>query len=151
MQPAGLLCPWDFPGKNTGAGCNFHLQEIFLTQGSNPRVSCIGKRVVYHWATREAQLISLFLRYLDSLSSGLFFLFFPSTCPQLGQALGPVILKQGCHCTCPWLDPRSPGGLLCAYLCIAYFTGLRWCRTAAAVLGRGKTTWVSWCLRAHLL
>ena len=25
---------WDFPGKNTGMGCHFLLQGIFLTQGS---------------------------------------------------------------------------------------------------------------------
>ena len=31
-----LLCPWDSPGKNTGVGCHFFLQVIFLTQGSNP-------------------------------------------------------------------------------------------------------------------
>ena len=30
-----LLCPWNSPGKNTGAGCRFQLQEIFLTWGSN--------------------------------------------------------------------------------------------------------------------
>ena len=30
-----LLCPWDFPGKNTGVGCYFLHQGIFLTQGSN--------------------------------------------------------------------------------------------------------------------
>ena len=30
-----LLCPWDSPGKNTGVGCHFLLQGIFLTQGSN--------------------------------------------------------------------------------------------------------------------
>ena len=35
LQPARLLCPWDFPGKNTGVGCHFLLQGIFLTQGSN--------------------------------------------------------------------------------------------------------------------
>ena len=23
LQPARLLCPWDFPGKNTGVGCHF--------------------------------------------------------------------------------------------------------------------------------
>ena len=23
-----LLCPWDFPGKNTGVGCHFLLQEM---------------------------------------------------------------------------------------------------------------------------
>ena len=33
--PARLLCPWDFPGKNTGVGCHFLLQGIFPTQGSN--------------------------------------------------------------------------------------------------------------------
>ena len=31
-----LFRPWDFPGKNTGVGCHFLLQGIFLTQGLNP-------------------------------------------------------------------------------------------------------------------
>ena len=35
LYPARLLRPWDFPGKNTGVGCHFLLQRIFLTQGSN--------------------------------------------------------------------------------------------------------------------
>ena len=35
LQPVRLLCPWHFPGKNTGGGCHFLLQGIFLTQGSN--------------------------------------------------------------------------------------------------------------------
>ena len=34
-EPARLLCPWDFPGKNTRVGCHFLLQGIFPTQGSN--------------------------------------------------------------------------------------------------------------------
>ena len=33
-----LLCPWDFPGKNTGMGCQFLLQNIFPTQQSNPHL-----------------------------------------------------------------------------------------------------------------
>ena len=33
--PARLLYPWNFPDKNTGVGCHFLLQGIFLTQGSN--------------------------------------------------------------------------------------------------------------------
>ena len=33
--PARLLYTWDSPGKNTGVGCHFLLQGIFLTQGSN--------------------------------------------------------------------------------------------------------------------
>ena len=35
-QPTRLLCPWDFPGKNTGVGSCSLLQEIFPTQRSNP-------------------------------------------------------------------------------------------------------------------
>ena len=37
------LCSWDFPGKNTGVGCHFLLQGIFLTQGPN---TCL-----LHWQT----------------------------------------------------------------------------------------------------
>ena len=36
LEPARLLCPWNSSGKNTGVGCHFLLQGIFLTQGSNP-------------------------------------------------------------------------------------------------------------------
>ena len=35
LQPSRLLCPWDSPGKNTGEGCHFLLQEIFPTQRLN--------------------------------------------------------------------------------------------------------------------
>ena len=35
-SPTRLLRPWDFPGKNTGVGCHFLFQEIFLTLGLNP-------------------------------------------------------------------------------------------------------------------
>ena len=31
LQPTMLLCPWDFPGNNTGVGCHSLLQGIFLT------------------------------------------------------------------------------------------------------------------------
>ena len=33
-DPTKLPCPWNFPSKNTGAGCHFLLQGIFLTQQS---------------------------------------------------------------------------------------------------------------------
>ena len=34
-------CPWDFSGKNTGVGCHFLLQGIFLTQGLNLSLLCL--------------------------------------------------------------------------------------------------------------
>ena len=44
LYATGLLCPRDFPGKDTGMGCHFFLQGIFLSQGSNPclLVSCVS-------------------------------------------------------------------------------------------------------------
>ena len=36
-KPTRLLCPWHFPGVNTGVGCHF-LRQISLTQGSNLRL-----------------------------------------------------------------------------------------------------------------
>ena len=47
QQPTRLLCPWDFPGKNTGVGCHSLLQGIFVTQGSNPGLlHC--QQILYH-------------------------------------------------------------------------------------------------------
>ena len=39
----GSSGPWDFSGENTGVGCRFNLQAIFLTQGLNlwTCVSCV--------------------------------------------------------------------------------------------------------------
>ena len=47
LYPTRLLCPWDFPGKNTGMGSYSLLQGIFLTQGSNPSLlHC--RQILYH-------------------------------------------------------------------------------------------------------
>ena len=47
LCPSRLLCPWNFPGKNTGVGCHFLLQGIFLPQGLNPHlVHC--RQILYH-------------------------------------------------------------------------------------------------------
>ena len=47
FKPARLLCPWNSPGKNTGAGCHFLLQRIFPTQGSNlGLLHC--RQILYH-------------------------------------------------------------------------------------------------------
>ena len=45
----------DSPGKNTGVGCHFLLQEIFPTQGSNPCLLHL-QEILYHQATREAPI-----------------------------------------------------------------------------------------------
>ena len=45
-----LLCPWDLPGRNTGVDCHSLHQGIFLTRDWTC-VSCIGRHILYHWAT----------------------------------------------------------------------------------------------------
>ena len=59
LEPAWLLCPWDFPGKNTEVHCHSLLQEGRpFSWVSWPRnrtwVSCIAGRFFTTWATREA-------------------------------------------------------------------------------------------------
>ena len=57
LQPAWFLCLWYFPGKNTGVGCYFLLQGIFLTQELNPLLlpyllHC--RQILYCWTTGGA-------------------------------------------------------------------------------------------------
>ena len=64
QQPTRLPRPWDSPGKNTGVGCHFLLQGIFLTQGLNSHLfSCIGRQVLYH----QHHLGSLYNKLLQLL------------------------------------------------------------------------------------
>ena len=39
-QPTRLPCPWDSPGKNTGAGCHFPLQYMKVKSESEVSQSC---------------------------------------------------------------------------------------------------------------
>ena len=46
LQPTRVVCPWNFPGKDTGVGGHFLLQVIFLAQGSNP-VLLLCRQILY--------------------------------------------------------------------------------------------------------
>ena len=58
LEPTRLLCPWDFPGKNTGVGCCFLLQGMFLTQGSNSSILHLlhCRQILYNWA-QDARIL----------------------------------------------------------------------------------------------
>ena len=43
LQPSRLLCPWDFPGKDTGAGCHFLLQGDLPDPGIEPGSPALQK------------------------------------------------------------------------------------------------------------
>ena len=46
-----LLCQWNFPGKNTGVGCQALFLGIFPTQGSNLSLLCF-----LHWQASSLPL-----------------------------------------------------------------------------------------------
>ena len=47
-SPCRLFCPWDSTDKNTGVGCHFLLQGIFLTQGLDPHL-LLGRWILYYF------------------------------------------------------------------------------------------------------
>ena len=93
LQPARLLYPWDFPGKNTGVGCRFLLQGIFLPR-DGACISCIAGE--YCWAIRVCTCVG----GLHATSLQL--------CPILCDPVdcSPRLL-------CPWDSPGKNIGLGC--------------------------------------
>ena len=54
MCKENTFVPWDFPGKNTAAGCHILFQGIFQTEGSNECLQ-LGRQILYHSNTWEAR------------------------------------------------------------------------------------------------
>ena len=67
LWPARFLCPWNFPGKNTGVGCGSLLQGIVLTRESNPGLlHC--RRVVYCLSQQGSPLWKQNLDSVDTVA-----------------------------------------------------------------------------------
>ena len=70
LRPTRFLCPWDSPTARI-----LEWVAIPFSRGSSPprdgtHVSCIGRQVLYHWATREAQVSEVSLKKkIDKISS----------------------------------------------------------------------------------
>ena len=81
VQPTRLLCPWDFPDKNTGVGCHFLLQGIFPSQGWN-----LGLLHLLHWQADSlplSHLGSLILRPISNKFPHSLPYFYPRSAPPL--------------------------------------------------------------------
>ena len=58
-QPSRCLCPWNYPGKNTGVGCHFLLQRIFPIQDWS-LVSCSSsncRQILYSLSQHPEQTV----------------------------------------------------------------------------------------------
>ena len=146
-QHVRLLCPWDFPGKNTRVGCHFLIQGISLAQGLNPHL--------LHWQV-ETLPLSLLRRpkmfpstMINSISIN------GKKLSQLRkQSPWPAVTLQPGSCLClplfaaHWLneDTLILGGSFVRYA--LSFTTVRKSRNACPVYTRHTTT-MSIQLRVH--
>ena len=65
LQPPRLLCPWDFPGKNSGAGCHFLLQGIFPTQRAN--LGLLHRRQILYHLNHQGNQATMGIHYFFPL------------------------------------------------------------------------------------
>ena len=59
LQPARLLCPWNFSGKKTGMGYHFLCQGIFPTQGLNLHLLHCRHLPLSHWEALSQLYLAL--------------------------------------------------------------------------------------------
>ena len=63
LQPTRLLCPWGFPGKNTGVGCIF-FSGIFPSQGLN--LGLLHSRWTLYQPSHQQKTWYFFLSILEN-------------------------------------------------------------------------------------
>ena len=97
---------WNFPGKNTGAGCHFLLQGIFPTQELNLHLFVSPPLVISFFTTAPPGKSSFFHRY--STLSIFFMLKKPGEkrCQKHGQDLTSVQFSSVAQ-SCPTLRPHE--------------------------------------------
>ena len=78
-QSTRLLCPWDFPDKNTGVGCHCLLWRIKLLEVCNPRKSPHHKNAVL------SNTFGVFLLYVKFLIEKQFIYLHPEISQQAFQ------------------------------------------------------------------
>ena len=132
-----FLCPWNFPGKHTGVGCHFLLQEIFLSlelilcnKNKHTLALCIAFRnpvFVSRAPGAWSHLIRIFCPYAAHLggfllSSRTLFLVFQSLVFYYKVFIRRLFVLQsyGNDTNCPLADPILSLKYPC-HLCMWHF------------------------------
>ena len=94
-SPTRLLCPWNSPGQNTGAGSHFLPEGIFPTQGSNPGLHQ-RKQIFYHLSHQRSPVTQVAKKKKGTVHNCLLFLstclFAVSLCCSFQQKVGSISL-----------------------------------------------------------
>ena len=101
LYPTRLLCPWDFPSKNTGVGFHFLLQRIFPTGELNGALlHC--RRILYQLSYqgspncvwRNIPSVHKYLLSVGFLFVCLFVCFFPRQSLHPRNTVGKILKKD---------------------------------------------------------
>ena len=105
IYPTRLLCPWKFPGKNTGAGCHFLLQEIFPTQGSNPCLAPLlhGQADTWPLAPPEKPCLDLYPQSKDKKKSKQI----PNSSYSRAEQISKYIVDKESQVSCCWRKEKK--------------------------------------------
>ena len=115
LQPVRLLCPQNFPGKNTGVGFHSLLQGIFLTKGLNSDLLCLLQwqvdslplsplEILYHCPAMLSHSVMPYSLRLHGLQPARFLC--PWDFPGKNTGVGCLCLPPG-NCLNPGIKPRS--------------------------------------------
>ena len=149
-----LLCPWDFPGKNTGVDCHFLLQGIFPTQGSNPGL--LHCRWMLYCLSHQGSPISDQLCANENFSEILFYICSPGKIKIVLKVKVKSLSRVQLFVTpwtvatrllCPWDFPGNSTGVDCHFLLQGMFPtqglnpGLPHCRQTLYPLSHQGSHW----------
>ena len=113
LSPARLLCPWDFPGKNTGVGNNFLLQGNLPNLRTEPMFPAlqVDSLLWSHQGTPWLLVGSIYLeseiRSVESNSLRFHGLYSPWNSLGQNTGVGSLSLLQG-DLPNAGIEPRSP-------------------------------------------
>ena len=132
LHPVRLLCPWDFPGKNTGVSCHFLLQGNLPDPGIKPVSPALtsgfftsvppGKPKV-HWLFNCLYILKATLHLQSLQSTG----YIPCV---VQSSLQPILHPMLCTSHSPTLIlPLSPPRLLASnhYFVLCIWSLLLFC------------------------
>ena len=105
-SPTRLLCPWNSPSKNTGAGSHFLPKGIFPTQWSNPGLHHC-RQIFYHLSHQRSPVTQVEKKNKNQercINAYCFYAHAVSLCCSFQQKVGSISLPAYGPCDSSWSE-----------------------------------------------